>query len=111
MAKARQLKGKEGGTKKVTFGVCASGDPRVDAASRQRAANIVGIVADLVATHVRLPDGNPVDVVWTPLLMDGEREADAVGRMFREAGVNAVICAPATRPDLPVVAVPCGHAA
>ncbi|MBP8302499.1 MAG: hypothetical protein KBE04_00055 [Phycisphaerae bacterium] len=96
MAKARQLKGKEGGTKKVTFGVCASGDPRVDAASRQRAANIVGIVADLVATHVRLPDGNPVDVVWTPLLMDGEREADAVGRMFREAGVNAVICAPDT---------------
>jgi L-fucose isomerase len=96
MAKARRLKGEEGGAKKVTFGVCATGDPRIDEASRQRAANIVGIVADLVATHVRLPDGSPVDVVWTPLLIDGERQADAVGRMFREAGVNAVICTPDT---------------
>ena len=43
-----------------------------------------------------MPDGTPVDVVWTPLLVDGEKQADIVGRQFREAGVDAVICAPDT---------------
>ena len=43
-----------------------------------------------------MPDGKPVDVVWTPLLVDGEKQADIVGRQFREAGVDAVICAPDT---------------
>jgi L-fucose isomerase len=37
-----------------------------------------------------------VDVVWTPLLIDGERQADIVAAQFRKAGVDAVICAPDT---------------
>ena len=96
MAKARQLVGGETKSKSVTFGVLGTGDPRIDADSRQRAANIVGIIADHVAAHVRMPDGKPVEVVWTPLLVDGEKQADIVGRMFRESGVDAVICAPDT---------------
>ena len=60
---------------------------------------------------------------WTPLLVDGEKQADMVGRMFREAGVDAVICTPDTwafpqltlmsllaqlRPDMPVN-ITCGN--
>ena len=96
MTKARKLVGGETKSKSVTFGVMATGDPRIDQASRDRAANIVGIIADHVAANVRMPDGTPVDVVWTPLLVDGEKQADIVGRLFREAGVDAVICAPDT---------------
>ncbi|MGD0901022.1 MAG: hypothetical protein ABR915_24595, partial [Thermoguttaceae bacterium] len=94
--KARKLEGSETKSPAVTFGVVGTGDPRIDQESRQRAANIVGIVADHVAESVRMPDGSPVDVVWTPLLVDGEKQADAVGRLFRQAGVNAVICTPDT---------------
>lgn len=96
MLKARKLVGGETKSKAVTFGVVGTGDPRIDAASRERAANIVGIIADHVAENVRMPDGTPVDVVWTPLLVDGEKQADIVGRLFGEAGVDAVICAPDT---------------
>lgn len=96
MANAKRLEEVQGAGKGVVFGVCGTGDPRIDAESRQRASNIVEIVANLVADKVRLPNGQPVEVVWTPLLIDGEKQADAVGRMFRAAGVNAVICAPDT---------------
>jgi len=96
MARARRIAGQYRGTKKLTFGVCGTGDPRIDAQSRKRAANIVGIVADLVAENVHYPDGSPVEVVWTDLLIDGERQADAVGQMFRDAGVEAIICTPDT---------------
>jgi len=80
----------------LTFGVCATCDPRIDAASRERAANIVEIVADIVGANVRMPTGEPVRVVWTPLLIDGEKQADIVARQFRGAGVDAVVCAPDT---------------
>ena len=96
MNKARKLTGGEAKSKKITFGVVATGDPRIDEASRQRAANIAGIIADHVAANVRMPNGEPVDVVWTPLLVDGEKQADIVARQFRDAGVDAVICTPDT---------------
>ncbi len=96
MAGAGQLTGGEAKAKAVMFGVVGTGDPRIDAASRQRCANIVKIVADQVAAKVRMPDGTPVEVVWTPLLVDGEKQADIVGRMFRQSGVDAVICTPDT---------------
>jgi L-fucose isomerase len=80
----------------VTFGVFATGDPRIDEDSRKRAANIVGIIADVIARHVRMPDGRPVEVVWTPVLVDGEKQADVVARQFKAAGVQAIVCAPDT---------------
>ena len=82
--------------KAVTFGVCATGDPRIDKASRERCANIVEMVAEVVAGGVKMPDGQPVEVVWSNVLIDGERQADIVARQFRAAGVDAVICAPDT---------------
>ena len=108
---------------RVTFGVCGTGDPRIDEESRQRAANIVGLVADTIARKVKMPDGTPVNVVYTPLLIDGEKQADAVAGLFRKAQVDAVVCAPDTwafpqltlisllsrlRPDVPVN-ITCGN--
>jgi L-fucose isomerase len=80
----------------VTFGVCGTGDPRIDEASRQRCAAIIGLVADTVAGNVKMPDGTPVNVVYSTILIDGEKQADLVARQFRAAGVDAVILAPDT---------------
>ncbi len=97
MAKAKRLPEKvEAKPGVVTFGVCATGDPRIDEPSRRRASNIVGLVAEVVAARVKMPDGRPVQVVWTPLLVDGEKQADVVARQFRAAGVDALVCAPDT---------------
>lgn len=79
-----------------TIGVFATGDPRIDEASRRRAVNLVEMVANRVAAAVKLPTGEPVRVVYAPLLVDGERQADAVARQFREQGVQVLICAPDT---------------
>jgi L-fucose isomerase len=77
-------------------GVFATGDPRIDQASRQRAANIVEMVAESVAKGVSLPGKQPVRVVYSPVLVDGERQADAVARQFLAEGVKVLICAPDT---------------
>ena len=97
MAKAKRLSGTVG-TKPgvVTFGVCATGDPRIEKADRERASNICGMVADVIAGGVKMPDGSPAEVVWTPLLVDGEKQADVVAKQFRDANVDAVVCAPDT---------------
>ena len=80
----------------VTFGVCATCDPRVDEGSRTRAMNIVGMVADAIAKNVTMPDGTAVNVVWSDVLIDGEKQADMVARQFKDAGVQAVVLAPDT---------------
>ncbi len=97
MAKANQItETYEGERQTVTFGVCATCDPRVDEESRQRAGNIVKMVADTIAATVKTPDGKAVEVAWTPLLIDGEAQADVVARQFKAAGVDAIVCAPDT---------------
>jgi L-fucose isomerase len=83
-------------TSVVTFGVCAAADPRVDQASRERVVNIMRTIATLIADNVRMPDGTPVKVVWAPLLIDGEPQADVVAQQFKAAGVNAIVCTPDT---------------
>lgn len=80
----------------MTFGVFATCDPRIDKPSRQRATNIVRMTAEVIAAGVRMPDGSPVDVVWTPVLVDGEPQADLVARQFKDEGVDALVCAPDT---------------
>jgi len=97
MAKAKKLSAQAPASARVpTFGVFATCDPRVDAASRQRATNIVGMVADTIAAAVKMPDGTPARVVWSPILVDGEPQADAVARQFLAEGVNILVCAPDT---------------
>ena len=53
MAKANRLPAsKKAESKAVTFGVCATSDPRIDAPSRERCVNIIEMVADAVAGAV-----------------------------------------------------------
>jgi len=97
MAKATRLSsGTSADSQAVTFGVCAACDPRIDKPSRQRTVNIIETIADVVAANVRMPDGRPVEVVYAPLLIDTEKQADVVARQFRRAGVDAVVCCPDT---------------
>ena len=79
-----------------TFGVFAPCDPRLDAVSRRRVINIVEMTADIIAGALILPDKTPAGVVWSPVLVDGEVEADIVADQFRRAGVNILVCTPDT---------------
>jgi len=97
VAKAKRLpRSTRVSEKAVVFGVCATCDPRVDKESRQRCVNIAEMVAEVIAGGVKMPCGTPADVVWSPVLIDGEKQADVVARQFRKAGVDAVVCAPDT---------------
>ncbi|HOK96078.1 MAG TPA: hypothetical protein PK052_02305 [Anaerohalosphaeraceae bacterium] len=78
------------------IGVFAPCDPRIDADSRKRAQNIIGMVADAVSGQVVLPDKTPVPVVYSTVLIDSEAQADIVAQQFRTAGVNILVCAPDT---------------
>ncbi len=89
------------------IGVFVAGDPRIDAASRQRCRNICQMVADVLAERVKLPDGSPAKVVWAPTLVDGEPQADLVAKQFQDAGVKVLVCAPDTWafPQLSVISL------
>ncbi len=82
--------------KVTTFGVFATSDPRIDEESRQRCANIVEMAANVIGEAVRMPDGTPANVVYSPILVDGERQADMVARQFKDQSVDALVCVPDT---------------
>ena len=107
MAHARQLSGDRTVKPRLpVIGVFATGDPRIDEAARARAANIVQIVAESIA-GIALPDKTPVPVVWSPLLVDGEKEADVVATRFLQEGVQVLVCVPDTWafPQLTVISL------
>jgi L-fucose isomerase len=54
------------------------------------------MTADILAERVKLPDGSPVNVVWSPILVDGEKQADMLARQFEAEGVNILVCLPDT---------------
>jgi len=89
------------------IGVFSAGDPRIDEESRQRCRNIVKMAADILAERVKLPDGSPVRVVWSPILVDAEPQADTVARQFLDAGVKVLVCTPDTWafPQLSVISL------
>ncbi len=47
---------------KVTFGVCAACDPRVDKESRERTQNIIAMIADELATKVKMPTEEHINI-------------------------------------------------
>lgn len=79
-----------------TIGVFATCDPRVDKQSRERAVNIVKMAAEIISDALIIPDKTPVKVVYSTVLVDGEKEADIVAKQFRNAGVNILVCVPDT---------------
>ena len=89
------------------IGVFCAGDPRIDSDSRQRCRNIVRMAADILADRVKLPDGSPAKVVYAPILVDGEKQADIVARQFQDAGVSILVCTPDTWafPQLSVISL------
>jgi L-fucose isomerase len=89
------------------IGLFAPCDPRIDRMSRQRAVNIVRLAAEALAGKVRMPDGAPVPIVYSDILVDGERYADAVARQFKGKGVNVLVGLPDTWafPQLTVISL------
>ncbi|MBN2590773.1 MAG: hypothetical protein JXA96_12995 [Sedimentisphaerales bacterium] len=78
------------------IGVFAPCDPRIDEKSRERGRNIIGIIADALSCQLKLPDKTFVPVVYSPVLIDSEKQADIVAQQFRQAGVNILVCVPDT---------------
>lgn len=78
------------------IGVFAPGDPRIDVDSRKRCQNITAMIANAISGAVIMPNGQPVRVVYSDILVDGEPQADIVAQQFRNAGVNILVCAPDT---------------
>lgn len=78
------------------IGVFATCDPRIDKDSRQRAQNIVKMAADILAKNVKSVDQQPIPVVYSDVLVDGEKEADTVARQFKDKGVSSIVCVPDT---------------
>ena len=89
------------------IGVFVAGDPRIDALSRKRCQNIVKMAADILADRVKLPDGSLAKVVYAPILVDGEKQADIVAKQFQDAGVSILVCTPDTWafPQLSVISL------
>ena len=80
----------------VVIGICATCDPRIDNEARQRSVNIVEMVANKIYGQIKLPSTNDVKIVWTPVLIDGEQQADQVARQFKVQGVNIIVFTPDT---------------
>ncbi len=80
----------------ICIGVCAPCDPRVDEDSRTRTVNIVEMIAVHLSENIHFTSGVNVRVVWSPVLIDGEPEADIVAQQFKEEGVSVVVCTPDT---------------
>lgn len=97
MAKAKNLGQAKGNPVHApVIGVFSPCDPRVDAESRKRAVNIIRMTADTIAKAVKTPDGKSVPVVYSPILIDGEAQADQVARQFKDAGVGILVACPDT---------------
>lgn len=95
--KARCLAGiKNAQPDSPVIGVFAPCDPRIDKASRQRAENIVALIADAISGEIVLPDKKPIEIVYSNILVDSEKQADIVAQQFRKAGVNILVCVPDT---------------
>lgn len=83
----------------MVYGVVGSFDPRLDGSGpkdRERSANIVRMVARTIQQRVKMPDGQPVQVVACDTLVDGECNADKAADVLKDKGVQCLICAPDT---------------
>ncbi len=79
-----------------SIGVFATCDPRIGKFSRQRAKNIIRMAANLISSSIKLPGDKEVKVVWSPILIDGEVQADIVAQQFKSVGVEVLVCVPDT---------------
>lgn len=80
--------------KTPVIGVFATHDPRVDKQFWVRGKNIVKMAADVIAKAVKLPGGQSPAVVYTPVLVMGEKTADIAARQLLDAGADILVCVP-----------------
>jgi L-fucose isomerase len=78
------------------IGVFAACDPRIDDDSRRRSQNIVKNVAEALAGEINIGYDQEIPVIYSDLLVDGEKQADKVAHQFKKEGVNILVCAPDT---------------
>ncbi|MCL5408423.1 MAG: hypothetical protein M1135_00125 [Candidatus Omnitrophica bacterium] len=78
--------------KEPVIGVFAPCDPRIDKQSRERVINIIKMTAEKIAENINVSqDANPLKIVYSSVLIDGEKQADIVARQFEKAGVNILV--------------------
>jgi len=77
------------------IGVFAPSDPRIDEQSRQRVKNIIKMTADIIADRIKF-FGEDVKVVYSDVLIDGEKQGDIVAKQFKEEKVDIFIGVPDT---------------
>src|SRR3990172_756129 len=96
---------KKASAKVPVIGVFATSDPRIDDGSRRRCQNIAEMAANTISGAVVMPDKTPVPVVYSPVLVDGEAQADIVAEQFRKAGVDILVLVPDTWAFLQLTAI------
>ena len=77
------------------IGVFAPSDPRIDEQSRQRVKNIIKMTADSISDRIKF-FGEDVKVVYSDVLIDGEKQGDIVAKQFKEEKVDIFIGVPDT---------------
>jgi len=78
------------------IGIFAPCDPRIDEESRKRVKNIIKMTADIIAERVKFVDSTPVKVVYSDVLIDGEKQADIVAKQFKDEKVEILVGVPDT---------------
>lgn len=63
---------------------------------RQELGNIIRIAPDIIAGRIKNIDGTLARVVYSDVLIDGEKQADIVAGQFRSAKVNILVGVPDT---------------
>lgn len=78
------------------IGLFSAGDPRIDQSARERNIYIIKKVAESLTGKILLPDKTPAKVVFSDILIDGEKQADQVAARFKELHVDVLVCVPDT---------------
>lgn len=79
-----------------TLGVFVPSDPRLDETSRARAFNIGRMTARLLASRLKLPDGQSPNIFYCSHLVDSEATADSGAKELKEARAGALFMVPDT---------------
>lgn len=79
----------------TSIGLFAPCDPRIDAESRERCANIVEMTAKILK-KIKLPQGHKLGIYTASTVVQSEADADRVAQEFKKAGVEAICIIPDT---------------
>ena len=87
---------KDNNTNCPVIGVFSAGDPRIDHEARLRNINIIKKIANELNDNILLPNKQAIKVVYSDILVDGEKQADELANIFKANHVNILVCVPDT---------------